>query len=376
MEKHCENCDCVRTWTEDEARGELVCQTCGLVEEYQPDTEAGDNAGTVGEERFREAVDRVHGRGPGTVPRAEHTDANGRPITPAMYWQMLRWERRERGYQRPTEPMFYQLLNLVEELYGRNIAYHLYFLIDAVTRRLTPEQEAIRQEQKSCEKEALNLPKNVIAHSDDTVRGAGDRDMLVLMAIAIRLLAYEFGIAVQINPVTEAERHGLTVRQVRNVKRIILKYYKARCRHGFSKSPSTVMNRRDLRQNDASIHSMNMLEQLTPLLTSEQLSRVSDAFWSTLADIGEPDVDAHTQNESFDLVCGAVMMATLQRFGLADNKASAVARGIGERSPLAVMKLLERLRNDALEGRFPAGNVLLPTRNDSSEGCGAASPSS
>ena len=205
--------------------------------------------------------------------------------------------------------MFYQLLNLVEELYGRNIAYHLYFLIDAVTRRLTPEQEVIRQDQKSCEKEALNLPKNVIAHSDDTVRGAGDRDMLVLMAIAIRLLAYEFGIAVQINPVTEAERHGLTVRQVRNVKRIILKYYKARCRHGFSESPSTVMNRRDLRQNDASIHSMNMLEQLTPLLTSEQLSRVSDAFWSTLADIGEPDVDAHTQNESFDLVCGAVMMA-------------------------------------------------------------------
>ena len=84
MEKHCENCDCVRTWTEDEARGELVCQTCGLVEEYQPDTEAGDNAGTVGEERFREAVDRVHGRGPGTVPE-QHTDANGRPITPAMY---------------------------------------------------------------------------------------------------------------------------------------------------------------------------------------------------------------------------------------------------------------------------------------------------
>ena len=376
MEKHCENCECVRTWTEDESRGELVCQTCGLVEEYQPDTEAGDNAGTVGEERFREAVDRVHGRGPGTVPRAEHTDANGRPITPAMYWQMLRWERRERGYQRPTEPMFYQLLNLVEELYGRNIAYHLYFLIDAVTRRLTPEEEAIRQDQKSCEKEALNLPKNVIAHSDDTVRGAGDRDMLVLMAIAIRLLAYEFGIAVQINPVTEAERHGLTVRQVRNVKRIILKYYKARCRHGFSESPSTVMNRRDLRQNDASIHSMNMLEQLTPLLTSEQLSRVSDAFWSTLADIGEPDVDAHTHDKSFDLVCGAVMMATLQRFGLADNKASAVARGIGERSPLAVMKLLERLRNEALEGRFPAGKALLPPRDESNEGCGASSPSS
>ena len=69
-----------------------------------------------------------------------------------------------------SDQLFYQLLNLVEELYGRNIAYHLYFLIDAVTRRLTPEQEAIRQ---SCEKEA-NLPKNVIAHSDDTVRGAGD----------------------------------------------------------------------------------------------------------------------------------------------------------------------------------------------------------
>ena len=196
--------------------------------------------------------------------------------------------------------------------------------------------------------------------------------MLVLMAIAIRLLAYEFGIAVQINPVTEAERHGLTVRQVRNVKRIILKYYKARCRHGFSKSPSTVMNRRDLRQNDASIHSMNMLEQLT----SEQLSRVSDAFWSTLADIGEPDVDAHTQNESFDLVCGAVMMATLQRFGLADNKASAVARGIGERSPLAVMKLLERLRNDALEGRFPAGNVPPPGAGRLKRGLRSTSPSS
>ena len=103
MEKHLK-CDCVRTWTEDEARGELVCQTCGLVEEYQPDTkQATTQAPWARNASVRPlTVFTAVGR---HRSRAEHTDANGRPITPAMYWQMLRWER-EHGYQRPTEPCF------------------------------------------------------------------------------------------------------------------------------------------------------------------------------------------------------------------------------------------------------------------------------
>ena len=50
--------------------------------------------------------------------------------------------------------------------------------------------------------------KDVIAPS---VRGGGEQDMLTLMAIAIRELAYDYGLAAPINRNAEAAQHGLTV---------------------------------------------------------------------------------------------------------------------------------------------------------------------
>ena len=217
MEQYCENCGSEQTWTEDEARGELSCNVCGLVEPYQPDANAGDNAGTVGEERFRERVDRARGQAPGTIPRATRTDCNNRPISREMYIRMRGWEIRERGFQRPTEPMFYQLRSRMEELYGRYITDLMTFLIRATTRRLTSEQEAYRRGLTTSEKEALTFQSTSCSRGA-SVRGGGEQDMLTLMAIAIRELAYDYGLAAPINRNAEAAQHGLTTAQVRKVK--------------------------------------------------------------------------------------------------------------------------------------------------------------
>ena len=129
--------------------------------------------------------------------------------------------------------MYYQLRSRMEELYGRYITDLMTFLIRATTRRLTSEQEAYRRGLTTSEKEALNLPKHVIARSGASVRGGGEQDMLTLMAIAIRELAYDYGLAAPINRNAEAAQHGLTTVQIRKVKSIISKQYKARCRHRF-----------------------------------------------------------------------------------------------------------------------------------------------
>lgn len=359
MEQYCENCESEQTWTEDEARGELSCNECGLVEPYQPDANAADNAGTMGEDRFRERVDRTRGQAPGTIPRASRTDCNNRPISREMYYRMRLWEMRERGFQRPTEPMYYQVRSRMEELYGRYIADLMTFLIRATTRRLTPGQEDYRRELTTSEQEALNLPKHVIARSGASVRGGGEQDMFTLMAIAIRELAYDYGLAAPINRKAEAAQHGLTVAQIRKVKSIISKHYKARCRHGFSWPPSSPTDVEAKRQDLAICHVHNMLDELSSALTEEQLEQVNLRYWQTLTEIGEPSVDGFTQDRDISLVCGAVMLATLQRFELDQGTHSAIARGVGDRSSLAIVNLLASLRESTLTGDFPSGRSLL-----------------
>ena len=366
MEQYCENCGSEQTWTEDEARGELSCNVCGLVEPYQPDVNAADNAGTMGEDRFRERVDRANGQAPGTIPRATRTDCNNRPISREMYNRMRGWETRERGFQRPTEPMYYQLRNRMEELYGRYITDLMTFLIRATTRRLTPEQEAYRRGLTTSEKEALNLPKHVIARSGASVRGGGDQDMLTLMAIAIRELAYEYGLAALVNRNAEAAQHGLTTAQIRKVKIIISKQYKARCRHDFSRPPSSPTDVEAKRQDLAICHTHNMLDELSSFLTEVQLELVNRRYWETLTEIGEPSVDGFTQGSDISIVCGAVMLATLQQHGLEQGKLSAIARGAGGRSHIAIVNLLDHLRASTKKGVFPSGRILMRGEEGSS----------
>ncbi|MEL0312473.1 MAG: TFIIB-type zinc ribbon-containing protein [Candidatus Poseidoniales archaeon] len=359
MEQYCENCGSEQTWNEDAARGELSCSVCGLVEPYQSDANAADNAGTVGEERFRERVDRDRGQAPGTIPWATRTDCNNRPISREMYNRMRGWETRERGFQRPTEPMYYQLRSRMEELYGRYITDLMTFLIRATTRRLTSEQEAYRRGLTTSEKEALNLPKHIIARSGASVRGGGEQDMLTLMAIAIRELAYDYGLAAPINRNAEAAQHGLTNAQVRKVKIIISKQYKARCRHGFSHPPSSPTDVEAKRQDMAICHTHNMLDELSSFFTEAQLEEVNRRYWDALTEIGEPSVDGFTQGRDISLVCGTVMFATLQRLDLHQGKRSAIARGVGHRSSIAIVNLLEHLRASTKKGVFPSGRVLL-----------------
>ena len=255
--------------------------------------------------------------------------------------------------------MYYQLRSRMEELYGRYTTDLMTFLIRATTRRLTSEQEAYRRGLTTSEKEALNLPKHVIARSGASVRGGGEQDMLTLMAIAIRELAYDYGLAAPINRNAEAAQHGLTTAQVRKVKIIISKQYKARCRHGFSPPPSSPTDVEAKRQDMAICHTHNMLDELSSFLNETQLEKVNRRYWGALTEIGEPSVDGFTQGRDISLVCGAVMFATLEQLGLHQGKRSAIARGVGHRSSIAIVNLLEHLRASTKKGVFPSGRALL-----------------
>ena len=368
MKKYCEICEQEQEWTEDATRGEITCNVCGLAEEHQPADNEHDASETVSEDRFRERVDRTQGRTPGTIPTPSTHDARGGRLSPEVQRRFHRWATRERGHQRRREPMFYLLFQRVVELYGTNVAHILAFLIDAITRRLTDEQEATRRCLNTGEMEALNLPKNVISHSDASVRGRGEQDMLTLMAIAVRELGYDFGLLGPINRKAEAERHHLTPVQVGNVKRITLKHYKARCRYGFAMPPWSPTNVEIVRQDMAECHAANMFDELAPLLTEDQLQDLINRFWALMTTIEEPSTDGYTHNTSIDMLCGAVMMAALEQVGLKRGNASAVASGVGHRSVGALSTLLRSLREAALVGLFPAGRALLAHEPGTSSG--------
>ena len=52
-------------------------------------------------------------------------------------------------------------------------------------------------------------------------------------------------------------------------------------------------------------------------------------------------MDGFTQGRDISLVCGAVMFATLEQLGLHQGKRSAIARGVGHRSSIAIVNLLD-----------------------------------
>ena len=105
-----------------------------------------------------------------------------------------------------------------------------------------------------------------------------------------------------------------------------------------------------------------MLDELSSFLTEAQLEEVNIHYWKALTEIGEPSVDGFTQGRDISLVCGAVMFATLEQLGLHQGKRSAIARGVGHRSSIAIVNLLEHLRASTKKGVFPSGRALLRER--------------
>ena len=91
---------------------------------------------------------------------------------------------------------------------------------------------------------------------------------------------------------------------------------------------------------------------------ASDLEAAMEAFFKSMSEIGEPNVDAPTANVPISMVSGCVLYSVLQRMGLASGNLNSIAEavgctGAGLKSRLAIMKALYE------EGRFPGAEDLF-----------------
>ena len=364
MKKMCIECGCETEWNQDDGRGELSCNMCGGIEEYNSlDTDTNSST-AMGEERQTERVNTLTGLGPGTVmnPFGDRTDSNGQRLSNETRYTFRRLARLDRSTQRERDPMFRQLVATLQELFGNNLTASVRFLTQATARKLTPEQEAIRRVLSSSEQGLLSCPKTSITRKKKGIKGASDRQNLLLMAIAIAELAHEWLNAIAINRKELLEQHGLTQAQFMNAKSTIAKHYKARCRRGFSPVPHTAQYEAvvsGLREDRLDIHLENLSDALQTRLSARELEALDSVYSKMMSDIGEPAIDAYTSNMAESMLCSSVMLAALTSLGLDHQNLAALGRAVGDRSGAGIKSCLRQLKQDVEGGLFPQGRALF-----------------
>ena len=190
MKRFCEECGAEQQWELDSLRGEMCCEGCGLTLDYIPNDADTNSSYSAGEERQNERVNTLENRGPGTVmnPLGDRFDAQGNRLSSENYRKFRRLGRVNRSTQREKDPMYRQLVATLRELFGEHLTLTVEFLTRATAQKLTPMQEAIRRTLSPSDKKLLACPKTSITRKPSGVKGASDRQNLVLMAIAIMVV--------------------------------------------------------------------------------------------------------------------------------------------------------------------------------------------
>lgn len=364
MKKMCEECKKETDWTINDVRGEMVCDMCGWVEEHNPVDANANSSTTMGDGRQSERVNALNGLGPGTTmnPFGDRRDVNGQLLSRETRSMFRRLARLDRSTQREKDPMYRQLVATLQELFGTNLAATVQFLTRATAQKLSPQQEAIRRTLGSSERKLLKCPKTSITRKGAGVKGDGDRQNLLLMAIAIAELAHEWFSAPSINRVELLNQNGLTQTQFKNAKSTISQHYKARCRNRFSPLPRTTQFEAviaGIRADKLEIHSENLFGTLENRLSEREMLALNIVYWEMLTRIEEPSIDAHTSNMAESMLCSSVMLAALTSLGLEHQNLAALGRAVGDRSGAGIKSCLRNLQNAVNEGLYPQGKALF-----------------
>ena len=378
MMKTCEECASETEWTQDDIRGEMSCDVCGTVEDYNPVDTDTNSSTTMGDGRQSERVNALTGQGPGTVmnPYGDRTDINGQRLSREARFRFRHLARLDRSTQHEKDPMYRQLVATLQELFGNDLAATVQFLTKAVAKKLTPNQEAIRRTLPANERRLLKCPKTSITRKPKGVKGGSDRENLLLMAIAIAELAHEWFNAIGINRRDLLQQHGLTQTQFRNAKSTIVKHYKARCRNGFSPTPYSAQYKAviaGIREDKLEVHLENLFEALDHRLTKKEMEALSRVFKDMISDIGEPSIDAYTSNMAESMLCSSVMLAALSSLGLDHQNLATIGRAVGDRSGAGIKSCLRQLKQDVEKGLFPQGKALF-AKHSVDEGASVAEP--
>jgi hypothetical protein len=367
MELKCEECGAKLNL--NYAKGMGVCSDAWCAIEYPVMVNDADtNASAVHGENAQNAAGDDEGKaGTKMNPYADTKDWSGKRLDAKtrQKFRTLGWA--DRNSQREKDPMFRQLVAMIREMFGKDVANATRLLAMAAARKLTPEQEARRKTLSTSDQKRLACPKTSICRKKKGVKGDGDKQNLQIMALAIADLSAQWLSTAPINVVALRNQYGITKEQFVNAKKTISNHYKARVSMGWAMAPRSirlVAKRADALDNA----STNLVDAVSSRLDDDDLDNAMEIFWNALSDLKEPTVDGPVANVPMDMVAASVFYAALRQLGLHRGLLNCVA-GAVDLSGAGVKSRLENFQAMHEAGALPeAAALFTDIENDSEHG--------
>ena len=366
------NCDeCGGNLTLDLTRAEGVCDVCSLVHPILHDDADTNSASSLGEGRHNEEVNAEGGHGGAKLgakmnPFGDKFDGRGNRLTAKQKRLAARIGKLDRSSQRDTDPMHAQLMATLRNMFGADVARAVGPLARAATRKLTRAQEATRKTLTPGERRRLKCPKTSICRAGGKehpeLRGKTDQDNLQIMALAIASIAARWFRTVSVNEKQLMDMYGITAKQLKNAKKVIMQHYQERVNQGWA-APPQQLSAAAAREDELDKVVENLSDGLSKRLDDDDLDDIMNAFLGIMSSIGEPSVDVPTANIPISMVAGCVMYNLLCRLGLQSGNLSAVAKAV-RRSGAGIKSRLEELQARYERGEFPQGAELFADEVD------------
>lgn len=348
----CEDCG-GDEFTTNYVRAEKVCDDCGLVAVFQVYTASDDNR-NHGEEATAGRVNTFGKTNKGTALGSKPLSKQEiRGLSPSARKAFFRLRLMERGTVRDSHPFYGKVMNQMKSLYGSYSAIRLEHLARMACTPLTLKESEIRDGLKSCDQKRLAMPKQSICRQKDDLKGDSEENNARIIAIALAEIGGDLQITSKIDRRYDLPRFGLTDKQIRTAKTIIMKHYKARVSF-LGVAPPRRINPSELRCDDVDQVTAHLEENLSATLSDADLDAVHRNAAYRLDLLCEPGDGVQTPltvNTNIRMVVACVYYAALQSLDLADgllNRVASTCRLTGS----GVSSRLEQFRDEDASGKL------------------------
>ena len=342
MEK-CEECGSYDLKV-DNSRGEIVCNNCGLVIDDQASMDQNDNAGTMwGEHSFNtptkdESKIKTGSKGNGLGSYI------GKPGEAKGRWKLLS-HLNSQG-TKDVHPMAQATMDAAKDLAGKDNAMKAKKVITLATVPLQGDKaEALKQ---VAENEDIVLPKNSICRKK--TRGGSTQNNEKLLALACLKAYQERTGKVNIDWPQMVENAGLTLQQVVDASKVVMKYLNLCEKAGLlEKRADRRAVQKELRNTEIENTTLR-LKQLLHGLDESLKSKVMDDFQQRLFRLGEPTLDdspLSSENIKASVLCAILFQISCEAFGVEQGRLENIAKAIGRCRNTIKNKLKDLLKKVA-----------------------------
>lgn len=328
----------------DNTRGEIVCNDCGLVIDDQASMDQNDNAGTMwGEHSFNtptkdESKIKTGSKGNGLGSYM------GKPGEAKGKWKLLS-HLNSQG-TKDVHPMAQATMDAAKDLAGKDNAMKAKKVITLATVPLEGDKDEALKE--AAENEDIVLPKNSVCRKK--TRGGSTQNNEKLLALACLRACQERTGKVNIDWPQMVENAGLTLQQVVDASKVIMKYLNLCEKAGLlEKRADRKAVQKELRNTEIENTTLR-LKQLLHGLDESLKSKVMDDFQQRLFRLGEPTLDdspLSSENIKASVLCAMLFQISCEAFGVEQGRLENIARAIGRCRNTIKNKLKDLLKKVA-----------------------------